>query len=75
MKPINETHLAEPGLAVVGVAAADGQTAFAAQKLLAGRWATAPADRTTRVPGPTAATPAASPGGQRRNSSSPRGAR
>lgn len=51
MKPINETHLSEPGLAVVEVAAADDQTAFAVQELLAGRWATAAADHTTRVPG------------------------
>ncbi|MER7484072.1 DUF6207 family protein [Streptomyces sp. NPDC126510] len=43
--------MAQPGLAVVEVAAADDQTALAIQKLLAGRWATAPADRTTREPG------------------------
>ncbi|MGA5895155.1 DUF6207 family protein [Streptomyces venetus] len=48
MKPINEAHVAQPGLAVVDVAAADDQTAFAIQETLAGRWATAPADRTTR---------------------------
>ncbi|MFC8094834.1 DUF6207 family protein [Streptomyces sp. NPDC057301] len=35
MRPINEAHAAEPGLAVVEVAA---------------RWAIAPADRTTRQP-------------------------
>ncbi|MGC5236282.1 DUF6207 family protein [Streptomyces albogriseolus] len=29
MRPINDAHLAEPGLAVVEVAAADDQTAFA----------------------------------------------
>ncbi|KDN74838.1 hypothetical protein DF19_27525 [Streptomyces olindensis] len=51
MEPINVTHLSEPGLAVVEVAAADDQTALAVQELLAGRWATAPADSTTRVPG------------------------
>lgn len=51
MKPIREAHVAQPGLAVVDVAACDEQTAFAVQELLAGRWATAPADRTTRVPG------------------------
>ncbi|GHD35613.1 hypothetical protein GCM10010313_83120 [Streptomyces violarus] len=51
MKPINEAHLVEPGLAVVEVAACDDRTAFAVQELLAGRWATAPADRTTREPG------------------------
>jgi hypothetical protein len=38
MKPINEAHLSDPGLAVVEVAAADDQTAFAVQELLAGRW-------------------------------------
>ncbi|MFE2625631.1 DUF6207 family protein [Streptomyces caelestis] len=51
MKPISEAHVAQPGLAVVDVAACDDQTAFAVQELLAGRWATASADRTTRVPG------------------------
>lgn len=51
MRPISETHVAQPGLAVVEVAAADDQTAFAIQEALAGRWATAPADRTTRAPG------------------------
>lgn len=52
MKPINEAHVAEPGLAVVDVATADDQTAFMAQELLAAaRYAIAPADRTTREPG------------------------
>ncbi|MFF9220785.1 DUF6207 family protein [Streptomyces viridosporus] len=51
MRPINDAHVAEPGLAVVEVAAADDQTAFAVQELLATRWATAPANRTTREPG------------------------
>jgi hypothetical protein len=51
MRPINEAHVAKPGLAVVEVAACDDQTAFAVQELLAGRWAVAPADRTTREPG------------------------
>ncbi|MFH8902745.1 DUF6207 family protein [Streptomyces coeruleorubidus] len=51
MKPINEAHLSEAGLAVVEVAAADDQSAFAVQELLAVRWATAPVDRTTRAPG------------------------
>ncbi|MET9579603.1 MULTISPECIES: DUF6207 family protein [Streptomyces] len=35
----------------VEVAAADDQTALAIQELLAGRWATAPDDRTPREPG------------------------
>lgn len=51
MGPINETHVEQPGLAVVEIAACDDQTAFAVQELLAGRWATATADRTTRDPG------------------------
>ncbi|MEU2271960.1 DUF6207 family protein [Streptomyces olindensis] len=51
MKPINEAHLSEPGLAVIEVAAADDQTVLAVQELLAERWATAPADHTTRAPG------------------------
>ncbi|GAA4340062.1 DUF6207 family protein [Streptomyces venetus] len=51
MKPINEAHVAQPGLAVIDIAAADDLTAFAVQEALAGRWATAPADRTIRVPG------------------------
>ncbi|MGV4891409.1 DUF6207 family protein [Streptomyces viridosporus] len=51
MRPINDAHVAEPGLAVVEVAAADDRTAFAVQELLATRWAIAPADRTVREPG------------------------
>ncbi|WP_107102687.1 DUF6207 family protein [Streptomyces phaeochromogenes] len=38
MEPINETHVAEPGLTVVEVAAADDDTALAVQELLATRW-------------------------------------
>ncbi|MEV6507792.1 DUF6207 family protein [Streptomyces sp. NPDC051642] len=38
-------------MAVVDVTADDDQTAFAVQELLAGRWATAAADHTTREPG------------------------
>ncbi|WP_279628573.1 DUF6207 family protein [Streptomyces misionensis] len=48
---IDEARGAEPGLAVVEVAAADDETAFAVQELLAGRWATATADTTNRAPG------------------------
>ncbi|MFJ8469678.1 DUF6207 family protein [Streptomyces swartbergensis] len=51
MRPINEAHVAEPGLAVVEVAAADDQTAFMVQELLAAWCAMAPADRTTQHPG------------------------
>ncbi|PWI06337.1 hypothetical protein DIZ27_33800 [Streptomyces sp. NWU339] len=50
MEPIHATHLAEPGLVVVDVAAADDRTAFAFQQALASRWATAITDRTTRDP-------------------------
>ncbi|MEU4469419.1 DUF6207 family protein [Streptomyces sp. NPDC024017] len=38
-------------MAVVGIAACDDQTTFAVQELLAGRWATASVDGTTRAPG------------------------
>ncbi|MER7485112.1 DUF6207 family protein [Streptomyces sp. NPDC126497] len=34
MRPLNDAHVAEPGLAVVEVAAADDETAFAFQELL-----------------------------------------
>ncbi|WP_190100625.1 DUF6207 family protein [Streptomyces griseoflavus] len=51
MRPINDGHVAEPGLAVVEIAAADDETAFAVQELLATRWAIAPADRATHEPG------------------------
>nr|WP_121751242.1 DUF6207 family protein [Streptomyces sp. E2N166] len=51
MRPINDGHVVGPGLAVVEVAAADDETAFAVQELLATRWALAPADRTTHEPG------------------------
>ncbi|MFJ3673375.1 DUF6207 family protein [Streptomyces sp. NPDC090106] len=48
MDPINEVHVREPGLVVVDVATADDATALAFQQMLADRWATATADRTTR---------------------------
>ena len=51
MGPINETHVAEPGLAVVQVIATDDDTALAIQQLLATQGATATADRTTPEPG------------------------
>nr|WP_234381433.1 DUF6207 family protein [Streptomyces sp. A1499] len=54
MKPISEAHVAQPGVAVVGVAACDDQTVFAVQALLAGCWATASARlgcRASRVSG------------------------
>ncbi|MFE9813071.1 DUF6207 family protein [Streptomyces sp. NPDC005548] len=51
MRTILDAHVAEPGLAVVEIAAADDATAFAIQQLLAERCATARADRTTREPG------------------------
>ncbi|MDQ1013473.1 hypothetical protein QFZ43_000022 [Streptomyces afghaniensis] len=37
MRPIADAHVAEPGLAVVEVAAADDETALAVQELLAAR--------------------------------------
>ncbi|MBC7272302.1 MAG: hypothetical protein H5T76_26950 [Streptomyces sp.] len=48
MNPIRDVHVSEPGLVVVDVAAADDATALAFQQLLADRWATAPAQHTTR---------------------------
>ncbi len=51
MREITDVHVAEPGLAVVEVAAADDEPALAVQELLAARCAIAPADRTTREPG------------------------
>lgn len=51
MREITDAHVAEPGLAVVEVAAADDETALAVQELLAARCAIAAADRTTREPG------------------------
>ncbi|MBQ0849455.1 hypothetical protein J8N05_14740 [Streptomyces sp. BH-SS-21] len=51
MKPINDAHVARPGLAVVEIATSDDATAFALQHLLAAHCAIAPADRTTREPG------------------------
>ncbi|MFI6254403.1 DUF6207 family protein [Streptomyces sp. NPDC051016] len=51
MDPIHETHVSEPGLVVVDIAAADDATALAFQQLLADRWATATAQRTTRDAG------------------------
>jgi hypothetical protein len=47
MDPIHETHVSEPGLLVVDVAAADDATALAFQQLLAEQWATSPAQHTT----------------------------
>ncbi|MFE9942022.1 DUF6207 family protein [Streptomyces hirsutus] len=70
MKPIRDEHLAESGLVVVDVAAADNDTAFAFQAALAGRWATATADRTARAPGEArraaALLPGPAPGPHRR---------
>lgn len=51
MGPINAAHVAEPGLVVIDVAAADDATAFAIQEALAAQWATATAEHTTRDPG------------------------
>ncbi|KOG42827.1 DUF6207 family protein [Streptomyces resistomycificus] len=51
MEPISEAHVAQPGLAVVEIAACDDKTVLAVQGLLATRWATATADHRTRVAG------------------------
>ncbi|MEV5796024.1 DUF6207 family protein [Streptomyces sp. NPDC052192] len=51
MKSILDAHVAEPGLAVVAIAAADDATALAIEQLLAECCTTAHADRTTRDPG------------------------
>ncbi|MGV9248917.1 DUF6207 family protein [Streptomyces sp. NPDC003710] len=48
---ISDTHVAERGLGVLEVAAADDATAVALQQALTARWATATADRTTRDAG------------------------
>ncbi|MFD8650895.1 DUF6207 family protein [Streptomyces mirabilis] len=50
MRAILDAYVAEPGLTVVEIAAADA-TAFAIQDLLTERCAAAPDDRTTRDPG------------------------
>ncbi|MGP4012519.1 DUF6207 family protein [Streptomyces sp. 4N124] len=51
MEPIREAHVAEPGLLVVEVAAADDARAFAFQDAIAQVWETATAVKTTRDPG------------------------
>ncbi|MFE7277598.1 DUF6207 family protein [Streptomyces sp. NPDC057623] len=51
MRPINDVYVAELGPADVEIAIADSKTAFAVQEVLAGRWAKALADRTTREHG------------------------
>ncbi|MFF5044685.1 DUF6207 family protein [Streptomyces nigra] len=51
MEPIKEVHVAEPGLVVLDVAAADAATALALQDALAAQWATATADSVTHEPG------------------------
>jgi hypothetical protein len=48
MRQIMDAHVAEPGLAVVEITAADDETALAVNEVLAARYAIAPADRTTR---------------------------
>ncbi|MGW0191142.1 DUF6207 family protein, partial [Streptomyces sp. NPDC003362] len=47
MEAINEVHVSEPGLVVVGVVAADDETAFAFHAALAARWATTSVERTS----------------------------
>ncbi|MEU8694063.1 DUF6207 family protein [Streptomyces sp. NPDC048665] len=43
-----EAQVAEPGLAVVEIAATDDETALAVQEMLAARCAATPADRINR---------------------------
>ncbi|MFB7115727.1 DUF6207 family protein [Streptomyces sp. NPDC056190] len=50
MRQINDAYVTVPGLAVVEVAAADDETAFTVQDLLAERCAVAPAEHMTREP-------------------------
>ncbi|MGH3312432.1 MAG: DUF6207 family protein [Streptomyces sp.] len=72
---MNEIHLREPGLIVVDLAAVDNRTAFAFQQVLASRWATATADRTTLDPDhawcPAALLPGPAPGHRRRMTLAP----
>ncbi|MDQ1041966.1 hypothetical protein QFZ76_000202 [Streptomyces sp. V4I2] len=49
--PIQETHVSEPGLLVIDVAARDDETVFAFRDVIAQMWATSTDDRTTRDPG------------------------
>ncbi|MFI6435014.1 DUF6207 family protein [Streptomyces sp. NPDC050759] len=51
MRPIHDTHVEQPGLAIVDVMAADDATAFAVQDLLAASYAITPGDRTVHKPG------------------------
>jgi hypothetical protein len=47
MEPMQDVHMAKPGLLVVEAAAADEETALAFEQLVAGRWAPAAADEET----------------------------
>jgi len=49
MKPIQDVHMAEPGLLVVDAAAADEETALAFQRAVAHRWVTAATDEKTAI--------------------------
>ncbi|MER5859161.1 DUF6207 family protein [Streptomyces sp. NPDC059688] len=51
MDVIHEVHVAEPGLVVVDIAAADDRTAFAFQAVLASLWAVTAVERASRGPG------------------------
>ncbi|MER7682653.1 DUF6207 family protein [Streptomyces sp. NPDC096934] len=51
MEAINEIHVSESGLVVIGVAAADDRTAFAFQTAPAAMWAATSVEHTTRDPG------------------------
>ncbi|PKW05460.1 MULTISPECIES: DUF6207 family protein [unclassified Streptomyces] len=51
MDVIHEVHVAEPGLVVVDIAAADDRTAFAFHAALASMWAITAVERASRGPG------------------------
>ncbi|MFE2623090.1 DUF6207 family protein [Streptomyces caelestis] len=61
MEPINEVHLAEPGLVVIDVAAVDGRTVFALSRRrpLGGRPLPPAAPRVAQVVGRAATSAAA----------------
>ncbi|MFF7205340.1 DUF6207 family protein [Streptomyces sp. NPDC008141] len=51
MDPVDEQHVAEPGLIVVDITAADEATALAAVAEMDSRWATSRPDQVRRLPG------------------------
>ncbi|MEU9662831.1 DUF6207 family protein [Streptomyces chartreusis] len=51
VEPIQEVHVAEPGMVVIDVAGLDDDTVFAFQMSIARTWATSADERTTRDAG------------------------